>query len=73
MKKQDKILRQIGQFVRLVETEIDKFRIIESHKRGKDVNWEEAMAIWMEQRFPQWKQEQWQMALQATRKPNKCG
>jgi len=45
------------------EAEVEKYKWIESQKRGYDIGWEAAKEEWLDQHFPAWKDYSWHTLL----------
>ena len=53
----------LADVIRSQQEEIEKYKWIESEKRGFDIGWDRAEREWLNQHFPAWKRYRWVGAL----------
>lgn len=49
----------LADVIRSQQEEIEKYKWIESEKRGFDIGWDRAEREWLQHHFPAWKRHSW--------------
>jgi hypothetical protein len=53
----------LAEILRSQQEEINKYKWIESEKKGHDIGWDRASREWMQKHFPDWKRYRWRKAI----------